>query len=209
MAPPRPDKLLRGVSKLQALARTGLAYCKGPFCRQRYEEIGRIAADLAAEASGLDLEAVESLFTCESGYVTPKVDVRAAVIRGGEILMVREASDGRWTLPGGWSDVNESPRECVEREVFEETGYRAKALKLAAFFDKLKHDHPPRWPHAYKAFFLCEIVGGAPATSVETTEIGFFPEDALPELSVHRVTAGQIRRCFEHSRRPEIPTDFD
>ncbi|ETX03043.1 MAG: ADP-ribose pyrophosphatase [Candidatus Entotheonella factor] len=156
-----------------------------------------------------DFEVIKDLFTQETGYTTPKVDSRGAVFRDGHILLVRERADGRWSLPGGWIDVHESPGESVVREIWEETGYQTRALKLLAVFDKNKHNHPPTIYHTYKLFFLCELLGGSPTHTLETDGVDFFPENALPELSVNRVTAGQIARLFEHYRHPNWPTDFD
>jgi len=125
------------------------------------------------------------------------------------VLLVRERSDGKWTLPGGWVDINDSPSGAVVREVFEESGYRARAVKLAALVDKLRHPHPPGIHHIYKLFFLCELTGGAPAVSSETDAVDFFPVHALPELSTGRVLASQIERLYQHRLHPELPTDFD
>ena len=95
---------------------------------------------------------------------------------------------GYGRLPGGWADVNESPAESVEREVWEESGYRAKATKLLALWDRSRHGHPPHAFYIYKVVFLCELTGGSPKESMETDGVGFFAEDALPPLSVGRVT---------------------
>jgi ADP-ribose pyrophosphatase YjhB (NUDIX family) len=156
-------------------------------------------------------ERIETLFAGQSGYATPKVDVRGAVFRDDRILLVRETADaGRWTLPGGWADVNDSPAECVVREIREESGFDTVARKLAAVYDRSKHPHVPAMPfHIYKLFFLCDLVGGAAADSIETTEASFFAEDALPELSVSRTLESQVRRMFAHHREPTLPTDFD
>lgn len=139
-------------------------------------------------------------FLAEQGYATPKVDVRGAIIQDNEILLVREKSDGLWTLPGGWADVNESPAYSMQKEIQEEAGVEAKVTKLIALYDKLKHEHPPQWPHTYKCFFLCDITSGVPKPGLETSEVAFFKEDALPPLSVNRVTEAQILRCFAHYR---------
>ncbi len=123
--------------------------------------------------------------------------------------MVREISDGLWTLPGGWADVNQTPAEAVVKEVWEESGFESRATKLAAVWDRRRHGHPPAFHHAYKLFFLCDLIGGAAKGSIETSEVGFFAEDALPPLSVHRVTAEQIRAMFRHERQRDLPTEFD
>ena len=125
------------------------------------------------------------------------------------VLLVRERSDGRWTLPGGWVDVNDSPSAAVAREILEESGYRARAVKLAALVDKNRHPHPPGVHHIYKLMFLCELTGGAPAPSQETDAVDFFPVAALPQLSTGRILASQIERLYRHHLDPALPTDFD
>lgn len=195
--------------RLQAIAQSGLTYCKDKFDIQRYEQIRGIAAEIMANGSGLDSTRVEKLFAGQAGYATPKVDVRVAAFREGKILLVRELEDGRWTLPGGWADVGEAPSVAAAREVVEESGYEVRITKLAAVFDRNLHGHPPYAFHAYKIFFLGELTGGAPKNSHETADAEFFAEDQLPPLSVLRVTASQIAHLFEHLRKPELPTSFD
>jgi ADP-ribose pyrophosphatase YjhB (NUDIX family) len=195
--------------RLQAIAQTGLNYSTNVFDIERYEAVREIAAEMAASFSDADAGAMRALFAGQEGHATPKVDVRAAVFRDDAILLVRERSDGLWTLPGGWADIGESPGEAVAREVFEESGYRVRAVQVLAVYDRNKHPHPPYPFHAYKIFFQCELTGGEPAHSVETDGVGFFREDELPELSVMRVTPGQIAQFFQHHRHPDWPTDFD
>ena len=123
----------------------------------------------------------------EKGYPTPKVDLRAGVFESDRVLLVRETSDGRWSLPGGWADEHDSPKQGIEREVLEESGYVVDAVKLVAIKDRHLHPYTPqRLERIYKLFFLCEVRGGAPQASIETSEVGWFCVDDLPELSVGR-----------------------
>jgi ADP-ribose pyrophosphatase YjhB (NUDIX family) len=149
------------------------------------------------------------LFGSDRGYATPKVDVRAAVFQDDRLLLVRELEDGYWTLPGGWAEVGQSAAESVEREVREESGYIVKAVKLLACLDRNKHPHPSIPFHAYKLVFRCELIGGAPSASSETTEVGFFAEEQIPALSLTRTLPEQIRFVFESLRDPAAPTAFD
>jgi ADP-ribose pyrophosphatase YjhB (NUDIX family) len=195
---------------LQAIAQSGLAYTENPFDRERYEVILELAAEIMADHSSAEATHIAELFKGQTGYATPKVDVRGVVFHEGRILLVRERDDARWTLPGGWADVNESASEAVVRETREESGFETVAVKLLAVYDRSKHPHERAFPfHIYKHFFLCELTGGEPTTGIETSDVGFFAEESLPELSVSRVTASQVARCFEHYRRPDLPTDFD
>jgi len=165
---------------------------------------------MLAEGSGLDQPFVLGLLDKETGYCTPKVDVRGVVFRENKLLLVCERSDGKWTLPGGWADVCASPAENVVREVYEESGFLTRASKILAVYDRSKHSHEPPFPfHVYKIFLLCRIHGGAAKVSEETDSVGFFGENEIPELSVTRITSAQISRMFEHHRNPHLPTDFD
>ena len=201
---------LTWVRQLQALAQTGLTYAQDQYDVERYEAVRRIAAEMMAAGAGWnDPVMVLRMFSADTGYATPKVDVRAAAFLDGRILLVKEREDGLWTLPGGWADVGDAPSEAVIREVKEESGYDVVTTKIAAVYDRNRHGHPPIPFHAYKLFFLCDIVGGESACSHETTDVGFFGENEIPSLSVTRVTAVQITHLFEHHRHPEWPTSFD
>jgi ADP-ribose pyrophosphatase YjhB (NUDIX family) len=135
--------------------------------------------------------------------------VRGGVFRDERVLLVRERADGCWTLPGGWVDVNDAPSEAVAREIYEESGYRARAVKLAGLIDKNRHPHPPGVHHIYKLFFVCELLGGEPLASNETDAVDFFPVHGLPPLSLGRVLAAQIERLYQHRLDASLPTDFD
>jgi ADP-ribose pyrophosphatase YjhB (NUDIX family) len=202
-------KWLEWAKKLQAIAQNGLTYSENPYDIERYKAIRAIAAQILTTYSEVELPVILDLFATEVGYATPKVDVRGIVFRDNQILLVKEKEDGGWTLPGGWADVGQSPAECVVREVYEESGFHTRAIKLIAVYDRNKHPHPPVPYHVYRLFFLCELLGGFPTTSIETTEVGFFAEDAIPALSVFRVTTAQIAQSFEYHRNPDLPTAFD
>jgi ADP-ribose pyrophosphatase YjhB (NUDIX family) len=206
-----PDWLV-WARQLQAIAQTGLTYAQDPFDRERYQQVRALAARMMAAPAGLDPARLEALFTEEQGYATPKVGVRASAFRDdGRLLLVREAHDGCWSLPGGWADVNQAPSESVTREVLEESGFEVRVLKLAALYDQERRPPAPLRPfHIYRLFFVCEIIGGSARTSVETTEIGFFAEDEIPEdMSLARTTPEHIARMFAHWRNPSLPTEFD
>ena len=177
--------------EMQALAQTGLAFTRDQYDRQRYERLLTLAAQIMAEYTGMAVPDIEVMFTQQTGYATPKLGVRGAVFRDDKVLLVRERQDAdRWTLPGGWADVNESPAEAVAREVREEAGVEVHAYKLAAVWDRARHPHGVAQPfHIWRLFFLCEITGGDPRPGPETSEVAFFAEHELPaELSTRRVS---------------------
>jgi len=203
------DRHLDLVLRLQALARTGLHFCGSEYDRQRYEEIEHIAAELAAGGRPTDRDTLLALWRQETGYVTPKVEVRGASFREGRVLLVRETADGRWTLPGGWADVGESPSQSIEKEIKQESGFHARAVKLAALYDRSRHGHGETPFHGWKAFFLCELTGGEARGSYETDAVGFFDPQDLPPMSLGRSTPHQVARMLEHWRDRALPTDFD
>jgi ADP-ribose pyrophosphatase YjhB (NUDIX family) len=197
---------------LQAIAQTGLAFTRDPYDRERYEMLRALASKMMASRTSEPAERIEALFAGESGYATPKIDVRGAAFDDqGRLLMVREVVDaGRWTLPGGWADVNLTPAENVAKEMREESGFEVRVAKLAALWDRTRQGHPSGAFSCYKMFFLCDIVGGAAQVGLETSEVGWFAEDALPgDLSLGRVLEGQLRRLFAHARDRSLPTDFE
>jgi ADP-ribose pyrophosphatase YjhB (NUDIX family) len=204
-----PRDLLEWAREVQAIAQNGLAFTRDPFDRERYTRLTELVARLLSRTLEMPVGAARALWADEHGYATPKVDVRGGVFLDAQVLLVRERADGRWTLPGGWVDVNDAPSEAVAREIHEESGYRARPVKLAALIDKNRHPHPPGVHHIYKLFFVCELLGGAPAASNETDAVAFFPVHTLPPLSTGRVLASQIERLYQHRIDPTLPTDFD
>jgi ADP-ribose pyrophosphatase YjhB (NUDIX family) len=200
---------LRWVKRLQAIAQDGLTYARDDYDLGRYEQLRELAAEILAAHSTGSLEDARGLLALEAGPATPKVDVRAAVFRDDEILLVREPEDGGWSVPGGWADVGETASEAAVREVREEAGYRVRAVRLISAYDRDRQGHTPLPYHVYKLVFLCEILDETPARAEEAAGVGFFGEHELPELSLSRVTPPQIRRFFEHHRKPDLSADFD
>ncbi|OAN18031.1 ADP-ribose pyrophosphatase [Photobacterium jeanii] len=201
---------LTWAKELQALSQAGKAYSKDNYDIERFETIENISHKMFAELSGTPVERVQQLFIPESGYPTPKVDLRAGVIKDNKILLVREREDNCWTLPGGWADVNETPSQGVIREVFEESGYKVDKPRLVAIKDRAIHPYVPTYPfHIYKMFFLCDFVSGSPEINIEISEIGFFELDNLPPLSESRVLVEDIAMMFEHNRKPNLTVLVD
>lgn len=204
------EQALAPLRELAALAQTGLGFAQDKFDRERYRRVREIVEELLRKPGSANPRFDPGvLLGNETGYITPKVGVRGAAFRDGRVLMVRERSDGLWTLPGGWADVNQSPSQAVVKEIREESGFEARVVKLVALLDGRKPSHPPEFHHSYRAFFLCELTGGAAETSIETDAVDFFAEDSLPPLSVRRVAAEQVALMFRHYHDRSLPTAFD
>ena len=187
--------MIEVAKRVRALAQNGLVYSLSEYDTERYEELTHLSDRITALATGLDEADVASAYRPAKDYVTPKVDIRAVVFNEKEeILLVREKADGRWSLPGGWSDVGYSPKEVAAKEVKEETGLDVRPVRLLAVMDMSKHPHPVIPYYVYKFFILCEPVGGTFTEAFDILGKGFFPVDALPPLSLERVLPEQIRR---------------
>lgn len=135
-------KWLDWAKEIQAIAQAGLAYTKDDFDRERFEQLRELSHEIIADYTETDFSKVKELFAGESGYQTPKVDVRAVIFKDHKLLLVQEKADGKWAPPGGWADIGFTPKEIAVKETLEETGLKVKAHKLLAVMDKKRHNHP-------------------------------------------------------------------
>ncbi|MCE7791231.1 NUDIX hydrolase [Salipaludibacillus sp. CUR1] len=202
-------KWLDWAKRIQSVSQAGLAFSKDKYDIERYKELQTVSAEIMAEYTDLEAEKIIGLFNKESGYQTPKIDVRGAVFRNNKILLVHEKMDNKWSLPGGFCEVGLSPAENIIKEVKEEAGFDVNAARLLALLDMNKHPHPPQPYHYYKIFILCELAGGKAAAGLETKNVKFFREDKLPDLSQARNTEGQISMLFDFLKKPEKQTIVD
>lgn len=209
MAETGVPRWLEWAREIQALGQTGLYYSETEYHKQRYRRLMEIAAEIVESHAGLPGQPVLEDFLIQPGYATPKVDVRGAVVRDGNILLVQERADEFWTMPGGWADVGECPSEMVAREVWEESGFEVEARKVIGVYDANRGGRPLQFYHAYKVVFLCEIVGGEARTSDETMAVGFFPFDDLPPLSVERTGERHLAEVLAHVNDVNRPAAFD
>lgn len=203
------EKWLKWAMAIQSLAQGGLAYTNNVYDIERYERLREIAAEMVAEKSNISLEKVKDLFCNEKGYQTPKIDTRAAIFKDNKIILVHE-NDGRRALPGGWCDVLESVKSNTLKEVREEAGLEAKAIKIIAIQDRNKHNKPVYAYGICKVFVLCEAIGGAFVENIETTETKYFSLGEIPEnLAEEKTSKEQIKMCFEAANSENWQTLFD
>ena len=186
---------LQWAIELQSLAQAGLTYGKDEYDKERYQRIRDISAEMIAHKSDISIEKVKDLFCNESGYQTPKIDTRAAIFENDKILLVRE-NNGKWSMPGGWVDVNVSVGDNVVKEVKEESGLDVKVDKVIAVQDRAKHNLPVYAYGVCKVFAQCSVIGGDFQPNIETTEFCYFEEDDLPELATEKNNEEQIKMCF-------------
>jgi ADP-ribose pyrophosphatase YjhB (NUDIX family) len=199
---------LEWAREIFSLSQSGIAYSGNPYDIERYKRLQEITAEIIESHSEVSNESILNSFSMQAGYITPKVDVRGAVIHDGKILLIQERADGNWAMPGGWADLGDSPATVAEREVWEESGFRVKAEKVVAVIDA-NRIQPMEFYHAYKLIFLCRLLEGEPRTSHETLAVDFFDPDHLPSLSFYRTNEDMLKEVFAHVTDPDRPTAFD
>ena len=200
---------LKWAREIQALAQTGLTFSQNEYEKERNQRLLEIAAEIVETHTHLPKEALMESFLAQPGYATPKIDVRGAVARDGQILLVQERTDGRWCMPGGWADVGEYPSHAVSREVWEESGFQVVPRKVVGVYDANRGGVPLSFYHAYKIVYLCEITGGQARSSHETAAVGFFSFDDLPELSSFRTNEAHLAEVRAHLEDDARPTASD
>jgi ADP-ribose pyrophosphatase YjhB (NUDIX family) len=191
-----------------SLSQAGLTYSQNEFDIVRYKRLQEITAEMIASQSELETEAVLASFSMQAGYITPKIDVRGAVVHEGKILLIQERADDRWAMPGGWADLGNTPAAVAEREVWEESGYRVQPEKVVAVLDGNRIE-PMEFYHCFKIIFLCKLLGGEPRISHETLAVDFFDPNELPSLSLFRTSEDMVKEVFAHIRDPLRRTAFD
>ncbi len=188
---------LIALMRIKAIAETGLVYNQEDYDRERYEELKSLSIQLMAAIGNVPVLQLENFYLPQKDYPTPKVDVRAFILNErNEILMAKESVDGKWTIPGGWADIGNSPKEVVVREVKEETGLEVKVVRLLAVYDKQRHAHPMEPNYIYKLMFFCKTTGGNLQPGFDMLDASFFPLDNLPELSEPRILKSQLEQLF-------------
>ena len=201
-------KWMEWAQEIFSLSQSGLTYSGNEYDIERYKRLQEITAEMIASQSQMEKEDVLESFSMQAGYITPKVDVRGAIVRDGKILLIQERADECWAMPGGWADLGNSPKSVAEREVWEESGYRVRAEKVIAVIDANRIE-PFEFYHAYKIIFLCTLLEGEPRTSYETLAVDFFDPNQLPPLSIYRTNEEMIKEVFAHLQNPDRPTAFD
>jgi ADP-ribose pyrophosphatase YjhB (NUDIX family) len=202
-------KWLQWASQLQSVAQAGLAFCENDYDRDRYEKIREITVDILHEYTDIDHKEIRELFASETGYQTPKVDIRAVVFKDDKILLIKEKVDGAWAMPGGWADVNTSVSESAVRECREEAGALVTPKRVIAIQLANRHSDTIYPFTIYKVFVECKLIESAFSENLETLESGFFELSSLPPLSTERNTREQIELCFEAKKHTLFETIFD
>ena len=209
MSTETPDHWLTIAKKINSIAQTGLAFTKDKFDKERYTELLDLSIHIIQNITDIDSKKLEFIFNRDIGYQTPKLGVRAVVFRDNKLLLVKEKMDDKWCLPGGYADVGMTPSEIMINEVKEESGFDVKPTRILGLIDYNKHQESPFPFDIYNLFMECEIIGGKPEVGIETSDVGFFEINKLPELSERRVTKTQIIKMFELYNDKNLQPIFD
>lgn len=199
---------LKWAMELQFIGQVGLSYSKDNFDIERFQRIREISAEILSNYTNYDVEKIKDIFCNETGFQTPKIDTRAAIFNKNKILLVKEL-DGKWALPGGWVDVNQSIYSNTIKEVKEEAGLNVIPIKIIAIQDRNKHNYPVYAYGVCKVFILCENKGGEFKKNIETTECKYFSVDNLPNLALEKNTVEQIKMCFASNYTDKWEALFD
>lgn len=205
----KDTKWLKIAREIQQLSQTGAAFAVTEYEKQRYKRLTEITAEIIEHHTTLEKESVEKVLMEHPGYATPKIDVRAAIIKEGKILLVQESTDNCWAMPGGWADVGDIPSEVAIRETKEESGFDVKPIKVIGVYDANRVGGKLEFFHAFKIVFLCKLIGGEAKTSDETLDVKFFSFGGLPTLSVNRTNLKHINEIMLHLQDPSRQTYFD
>ena len=203
------DHWLSIAKKINSIAQSGLAFTKDKYDKERYTELQDLSIQILNNITDIDSEKLNFIFNRDIGYQTPKIGIRAVIVQDNKILLVKETMDNKWSLPGGYADIGMTPSEIAVNEVKEESGYDVKPLRILGLIDYNKHQKRPFPFDIYNLFMECEIVGGEAKTGIETSDVGFFDIDNLPELSVRRVTKEQIREMYKLCNNKNLEPIFD
>ncbi len=201
------DQIVEWAKELQSLAQAGLYYGHDIYDKERYQRIREISAEMMLLRADVPAEKISGLFCGDTGYQTPKVDTRAAIIQDGKILLVCEK--GKWSVPGGWCEFNMSPADNAVKETKEEAGLDVAISKIIAVQDRDKHNLPPYAYGVVKIFYLCEVLGGSFSDNTETSESRYFSFEELPPLAEEKCSKEQIRMCFDAYQSKDWIVQFD
>jgi len=201
-------KLLNWARRIQAISQTGLEFAHNEYDIERNKKLEKIAAEIISENSNFSTSELLEIFSNQKGYATPKVDVRTAIVNDDKILLVKEISDGKWAMPGGWADVGDVPSEAAIREAKEESGFDVEIIKVVGVYDANRNSGELELFHAVKIVYLCNIIDGKPTPSFETPEVSFFDFNNLPPLSENRTNLRHIEHIKTHLKDSSHITFF-
>ena len=198
------NQVLEFIKKVQSIAQIGLSFSTDPYAIDNYEELRKISIRMLKEYTSLPDDECE-LYK-DFIYPTPQPAVRTLVVRDNKLLLVKEKDSGLWSLPGGWCDIDCTPKETAIKETYKESGYVIECTKLLAVFDR-RHYIKKSLYDVYCLYFLGNVVAGEAKCNHETEDIGWFEVSNLPSLS-RKNSIEEIQKAY-HVYKEKLETYFE
>ncbi len=190
--------------KVQSIAKIGLEFSKDPYALENYHDINELTRKMLEQFMEISFERPN--YFSRKVYPTPNVSVRTVIFNEkNEVLMVQEKNDLKYSLPGGWADLYETPKEAAIKECLQEAGAVVKIERLTAIFNRTPFKEPTSVPE-YALIFKGKLVSLSSAHHHETLDVRFFPLDALPPLST-KVTQAEVMRAIQSALKKGIEVD--
>ena len=190
--------------KVQSIAKTGLVYSKDPYALDNYRDISNLTKKMLEEFQNIKFDR-NNYFT-KNVYPTPNISVRTVVTNSeNKVLLVKEAIDGGYSLPGGWCDLYESASETARKEILQEAGVIVDNVKLVGLIHQVPFKHNVTVP-AFVAVFKADFKAIVQKPCYEILEIGFFDINKLPPLSF-KGSKEEIERMIHATINNEIIFD--
>lgn len=179
--------------KVLSISKIGLKYSSDPYAIENYELLQQLSETM------LDQQCIYPKgvhFYERDIYPTPNISVRVLILNEkGQLLLVKEQSDGLWAVPGGWVDVFTTPKESAMSEVKQEAGITIEVKRLLATMQRERYKDYPTLVSETVHYFLGEYVSGELTPSHETSDVQYFDLEHLPPLS-KKTTIAEISKAL-------------
>lgn len=186
------------VVKVHSIAKIGLTFSKDPYAIDNYKELNELSKEMLEKFCDVKFDR-PSMFERDI-YPTPSISSRTIITNDkGEILLVREANSGLWSMPGGWADLYDSPSQAAFNEVSQEAGIEPKIVRLVALLERTPFKSSKNVPEYVMVFEGSIDHKKFHEHCHETTDVKFFPMDQLPEMS-RKMSKDELNRIFEAYR---------
>ena len=182
------------ILKIQSIAKIGLVHSKDPYAITNYKEINELSMKMLEEF--LEVKFDRPNYFHREIYPTPNISVRTLIFNKDKtkVLMVREAAQQAYCLPGGWSDLYDSPMTTAINECRQEAGANIEIIRLVGVMNRTPFKSPVSVPE-YVLVFEAKLIGELGEHEYETDDVGFFDVNNLPNLCP-KVTKGEIERMI-------------
>ena len=186
------------VVKVHSIEKIGLTFSKDPYAIDNYKELNELSKEMLEKFCDVKFDR-PSMFERDI-YPTPSISSRTIITNDkSEILLVREANSGLWSMPGGWADLYDSPSQAAFNEVSQEAGIEPKIVRLVALLERTPFKSSKNVPEYVMVFEGSIDHKKFHEHCHETTDVKFFPMDQLPEMS-RKMSKDELDRIFEAYR---------